>query len=253
MRHLRHVAAIALAVGGALTAGCGPTTTSHPQLDRMIHSLIGSGAQTTAATHLPHAKYTFFTWDDPPGCVQGMELLDAAGTVRAGHAQLAAPELTLVEQRDIPAGDYRVRTFTGAPRCAWMVEEILNRMQSDDAPPPAAPAPRAQAFSAIVSRTSTPIRVPATGLYRVEMSVSAPPGQTCSYKLSLVTSTGDAEVVTPQHAVGGGGSETATSFLFLTAGERTVAGVPACPWEVSVMPLIGPNGGGVHGFAPPYA
>lgn len=249
MRHLRHLVLIALAAAAGLaTAGCGST---HPQLDRVLRTLVGSGARTTAAAHMPHATYTFFNWEDPPQCVQGTELLDSSGKIAAGSANLVPRNTALLVQRELPGGDYRLRTFTTAPRCAWMVEEILNRMQSDETPPSPEPAPHAPDFSASVASTATPIDVPVAGLYRVSVSVEAPEGKACPYSVSLLTAAGDSEFVDAQPGNFTRGSSTV--FLFLTPGPRTVTGTPDCQWDVSVAPLIGPNGGGVRGFAPSTA
>ena len=80
MRRPPAVAAPVVALVGVV-AGCGASVRG-PQLDMVLRTQVGTGAATTAAAHLPHARYTFFAWEDPTLCLAGVALLDADGKVR---------------------------------------------------------------------------------------------------------------------------------------------------------------------------
>jgi hypothetical protein len=260
-------AAVLLGVIGALT-GCGssPPEIHGPQLDIVLRTQMGSGDEVSAPNHFPHARYTFFAFEDPTLCLSGVQLLDSTGSVVGGEtvnrqAELPAMNVpTPLVQRNLPEADYRLRITTEAPRCTWMVQEVLNSMSTQAAPPTAETAPAAPRFAATVDQQTTVMNIPKTGLYSVGWSITIPPNTNCPYVMSLRTSTGDVEAVNrqpPESGVpvspsgpppAGGGSDQGTVFLLLADGARTVSAVTPCPWQLSIAPLIGPNGGGVRGF-----
>jgi hypothetical protein len=273
-RHPRRFAApasVAAAVGMAVMcvlAGCGSASARGgsvrgPQLDIVLRTQVGMGAGMNAPLHFPDARFTFFAFEDPTFCLTGMQLFDSSGSVIGGElferpTFVANVPVPLVQQ-DLPAGDYRLRVSTATSHCAWMVEEILNSMSSHDAPPAAEPAPVAQPTSATVSTQSTPFAISESGLYNVSWSVTSPAGAMCPYKIALRDSSGGMENIDqqpepqppnqpPGPTPGGAGSGEVP--LFLSAGIRTVSAQTVCPWMVSIRPLVGPNGGGVRGFAP---
>lgn len=264
----RTLAAAAVLIGiiGALTGcGSGPPEIHGPQLDMVLRTQTGSGDETSAPNHFPHARYTFFAFEDPTLCLSGVQLLDSHGSVVGGEtfnrqAELPAMNVpTPLVQQNLPEADYRLRITTGAPRCTWMVQEVLNSMSTHAVPPRAEPAPAAPRFAATVDSQTTVVHILKTGLYSVAWSITIPPNTNCPYVISLRTSTGDVEEVDRQPEQGvpassagsppaGGGSQQGMVFLLLADGPRTVNAVTLCPWQLSVAPLIGPNGGGVRGF-----
>jgi hypothetical protein len=265
--------AIALACLGAVLViaqgGCGSSQTRGQQLDIVLRTQTGTGAVTTAAAHFPHARYTFFPWEDPTDCLAGIQLLDADGKVRGGELfgdrSLAVNVPTVLVQHDLPDGDYRLKITTGAPRCSWMVEEVLNSMSSADQAPTAEPAPPApNNATTLSSASSAPLSITTTGLYQVSWAVTLEPGAICPYNLSLKTAAGDTEHIDQKPEPGppgqptdrppggpGGGAFSGQMAVFLAAGKRTVSAGTSCPWRVSVAPLTGPSGGGARGFANP--
>lgn len=269
--HPRTIALAALGVAlGAAQAGCASSQVHGPQLDIVLRTQMGTGAVTTAPEHLPHARYTFFSWEDPTDCLAGIQLLDAEGKVRGGELfsrqAPAANVPTVLVQQDVPDGDYRLRVATAAPRCTWMVEEVLNSMSSQDPPPTAEPAPPAPNDAVTVTSAAPgPISITQPGLYRVGWAVTLRPGAICSYNLNLRTAAGDMEHIDqkpeptgpgqptdqPPGGPGGGAFGGVGMSVFLAAGTRTVSAETPCPWQLSIEPLTGPNGGGVRGFATP--
>jgi hypothetical protein len=265
--------AVALGILGACLAiteaACGSTQTRGPQLDLLLRTQTGTGAVTTAPVHFPHARYTFFPWEDPTDCLAGIQLLDADGKVRGGELfgdrALAANVPTVLVQQDLPDGDYRLKVTTSALRCSWMVEEVLNSMSSSEQPPTAEPAPPAPNDATTVTSASPAfLPITTTGLYVVSWAVTLQPGAICPYDLNLKTAAGDTEHIdqkpeppvpgqpTDQPLGGrGGGSFSGQMGVFLVAGTRTVSAGTSCPWKLSIAPLTGPTGGGARGFASP--
>lgn len=263
-RTVRLLSGIPLSVGLLFaTVSCGSDTHGR-QVDIVLRTEIGSGNETAAPAHFPHARYTFFAFEDPTLCLTGVELLDAAGKVTGGETFDRRTDLPAVNvpvplvQRDLPEGDYGLRITTDAPRCTWMIQEVLNSMSTPGTPPTPEPAPASPHMSALVRNSMTPINIPRAGLYRATWMITAPPSTACPYAISLRTSVGDTELIDQRPEPGittmsagppaGGGSSEGTVVLFLAAGRRTVSAVTPCPWQVSVAPLVGPNGGGVRGF-----
>jgi hypothetical protein len=264
-RAVRFLAAIPLAAQLVFaTASCG-SATHGPQLDIVLRTQMGRGNETAAAAHFPHARYTFFAFEDPTLCLSGVELLDASGHVSGGETfdrQAERPAINVpvpLVQQNLTEGDYRLRITTDAPRCSWMVQEILNSMSTQGTPPTAEPASPSPKMSATVQDPTTAFDIPQAGLYGVSWMVTPPPKTACPYVISLKTSAGDTELIdqnpepgTPTMS-GGSPADYGRSggmiIMFLDAGARTVSALTSCPWQVSVAPLIGPNGGGVRGFA----
>jgi hypothetical protein len=239
----------------------------------VLRTVIGSGTTTTKVAHLPHARYTFFTDEDPANCILGVQLQNAAGRYVAGD-QLdrqprpdVAPEtfnFALV-QTDVPEGDYRVRVSTGTQPCGWRLEEILNSMSSDQAPPQAEKAPPPPAFDATISSANAAqtIDIPTSGLYAVGLSLTRGPGVSyCPVTHGfLINAAGESEAVlggqgptppprptpVPSPKVGLEQGQP----MFLAAGVRTARVDTACSWQLSVKPWLGPTGGGAQGFATP--
>ena len=49
------------------------------KLDINYATTTGVGSTTVASINLPHGRYTFFTYADPPNCLESVALLDHAG------------------------------------------------------------------------------------------------------------------------------------------------------------------------------
>jgi hypothetical protein len=230
------------------------------QLDILLRDVHGSGTSTTQLANFPHARYTFFTDEDPPSCVRLVQLQDQQGNFVAGDQveQQSPPPDVVPEkaypgpvQQDIPDGGYKVHIVAATPRCAWMIEEVLNSMSTEDAPPSPQPAVPAPAWAAHVDSTgpSTVIPVPLSGIYDVSLSGGNQSGMTCVvHKIGFRNGTGDFESIL-QFGPGGGHGIGMEEPMFLVAGARTVAADTTCPWQVSVAPWIGTLGGGTRGFA----
>jgi hypothetical protein len=264
-RAVRFLAAVALTAQLVFaTTSCGSDTRG-PQLDVVLRTQMGRGNETATAAHFPHARYTFFAFEDPTLCLSGVELLDTSGNVaggamfdsRAEHPSNNVP-VPLVQQ-NLREGDYTLRITTDAPRCTWMVQEVLNSMSTQGTPPTAEPASASPQMSATVQNPTTPFYIPQAGLYGVTWAVMAPVNTVCPYVISLKTSAGDTELIdqNPEPGIptmsagppGGGGNSGGMIVMFLDAGTRTVNALTSCRWHVSVAPLVGPDGGGVRGFA----
>ena len=246
------------------SAGSAAGTAASPsvpgaQLDLLLRTVTGSGAQTTSSAHFPHARYTFFAWSDPTSCLDDIELVDAGGGLwggavyDSGDMRTSHPSRSLV-QTDVPDGDYRLRVTVVAPGCSWMLEEVLNSMSTTEPAPSPQPLSTAPDGVPVVTDATTPIPILATGLYSVRWSLTLRNGALCQSSLALRRSTGELEVLSlPATSGGGSGTTGGENEMFLIAGPRTVAGSSTCAWQVSVSPVIGPLGGGTQGFAPPPA
>jgi hypothetical protein len=72
-----------------------------------------------------------------------LALARARWTPRAGEVFGRQPPAenvpTALVQQDLEGGNYRLRVVTAAPRCTWLVEEVLNSMSSNDLAPTAQP------------------------------------------------------------------------------------------------------------------
>lgn len=200
-RTVRRLGGITLSVGLLfVTVSCGSDTQGR-QLDIVLRTQIGSGNETAAPAPFPHARYTFFAFEDPMLCLAGVQLLDTAGKVVGGETFDRRADLPVVNvpvplvQQDLPEGDYGLRITTHAPRCTWMVQEVLNSMSNSGTPPTPEPAPASPDTWALVQNSMTPINIPRAGLYRATWMVTAPPSTACPYTISLRTSMGDTELI----------------------------------------------------------
>lgn len=265
-RHLRVRGIAAVAIGAiAALASCGQTEIHGRQLDLVLRTQFGRGTGTSAPAYFPHARYTFFAFEDPTFCLRGVELLDGHDAVVGGETFDRQSELPAVNvpvplvQKNLPEGKYRLRISTEASGCSWMIQEVLNSMSTQADAPTAAPEPAAPHIAISVDQTMVPIDIPEAGLYEVSWKVTVPPNTTCPYVIALRTQSGGIEQIdqqpepgTPANSVGTptatGGTFGGEIVTFLARGTRTVNAVTACPWQVSVAPLTGPNGGGVQGF-----
>jgi hypothetical protein len=229
------------------------------QLDTPLRDVPGSGTSTTQLSNFPHARYTFFTDEDPPGCVRLVQLQDQQGNFVAGdqvEQQSPPPGVSPQNdypgpvQQDIPDGAYKVHIVASTSRCAWMIEEVLNSMSTQDAPPSPQPAVPAPAWAGHVDSAgpTTVIAVPLTGIYDVSLSTGYPSGMACVvHKIGFRNATGDFESIL-QFGQGGGHAIGQDGPMFLVAGARTVSADTTCPWQISLKPWIGALGGGTRGF-----
>ena len=142
--------ALSLAVVGLLLAvSCGSSTPSvkGQRLDRLVVNEIGKGSATTKAFDLPHARYTVFSYADPPPCVRSVRIVDSQSHVLAddtasrrgvfsGPAAATQSFFPSLVQRELQAGSYRFAIDDVRTPCTWMIQGVLNSMLSDDAPPP---------------------------------------------------------------------------------------------------------------------
>ncbi len=130
-------------------------------------------------------------------------------------------------------------------------------MSDDVAPPQAEKAPQPPAFDATISseNPAKAINVPVTGLYAVGLNFTPRQGATSSCPVShgfLVNSAGQSvAVLGGQHPDDSNARAGLGAPILLAAGERTVRVDTACSWQLEVTPFLGPNGGGVQGFAAP--
>ena len=254
-------------VAGALGSSSAPTTSAtgvaFVRLDTLLRDVPGSGTSTTQLSNFPHARYTFFTDEDPPGCVRLVQLQDQQGTFVAGDQVKqpspppgAAPETDHPGpvQQEIPAGGYRVHIVATTTRCGWLVEEVVNSMPTQDAHPSPPPAVLAPVWDAHVDSTgqAAVIRVPLAGIYDVSVSAGTQTGRPCVlHRIGFRNGVGDFEAVA-EFAPPGGNGVGQDGPMFLVAGARTVSADTTCPWQISVKPWIGALGGGTRGFVTGY-
>jgi hypothetical protein len=260
-------------VVGVIT-GC-PPLGPYKQLDRLITKQTAVGSKTTAGFHLPNGRYTVFVDQDPGpnnpnlpmsplptpgaqsfvpgpsaiGCVSSLELLDDSD--HGFLAQGPATSVPLVQQ-ELPAGTYHlvVRTLTAA--CNWQAQVVLNSLLYAEPAPPAWQAGTAPPAAVVVrSGQSASFHIGQTGLYDPSWTVGGvPPYPTtptslCTYELSIKAA--DGHVV---HLGAGTSNSDQRSGgpLFLGAGDWAAEMKTTCAWQLTIKPLIGPNGGGVMGF-----
>ena len=243
------------------------------QLDLVLRTVIGTGSTTTPLAAFPHARYTFFTQQDPPNCLRGVQVQDADGQFVAGDrvdrvpiANVAGEESAPVVQKDLPEGDCEVRVDTGTARCTWRLEQILNSMSSPAAPPRAEPAPNAPSAYFSVSSpdlapaldtTTSKLPVRVTGIYSMSWTVyPRVPGRSCAtVPFSLRNSAGDLEYqgVASGNPASPSAEGTVIGPLFLALGDHPLAiTIQAdCAFRATLLPWVGPLGGGSQGFAPP--
>jgi hypothetical protein len=232
------------------------------QLDTLLRDVPGRGTSTTQLSNFPHARYTFFTDEDPPGCVRLVQLQDQQGNFVAGDQVEqpspppgAAPETNHPGpvQQEIPASGYRVHVVATTARCRWMVEEVVNSVPAEDAHPSPPPAVLAPAWAAHIDSTgpTTVIRVPLAGIYDVSLSAGTQTGKCVLHEIGFRNGAGDFEAVV-EFAPPGGKGVGQDGPMFLVAGARTVSADTTCPWQISVKPWIGALGGGTRGFVTGY-
>jgi hypothetical protein len=243
------------------------------QLDLVLRTVSGTGSATTPLAPFPHARYTFFTQQDPPNCLRGVQVQDADGHFVAGdrvdrvpQANVTGQDSVPLVQKDLPEGDYRVRIDTGTARCTWRVEQVLNSMSSPAAPPRAEPAPKAPSayFSAsspdlapALDTTTSKLPVRVTGIYRMGWTVyPRVPGRSCAtVHFSLRNGAGDLEYqgVASGNPASPSAEGTVIGPLFLASGDHplTITIQADCAFSATLLPWVGPLGGGSQGFAPP--
>lgn len=244
------------------------------KLDINYATTTGVGSTTVASINLPHGRYTFFTYADPPNCLESVALLDHAGKAISddatqriatvptdlppGAPSIAANSLgmqmvpTFVQQ-ELQSGSYGLKVTARTPGCAWGIEQILNYMLSNEAPLRPVNPPSAPNVNVSLGNSSSDLHfaIPVTGFYEVRWSVTP-----CDrYSADLVRSgggtahleDGTAATVQPGSVIG---PQSSDSFAFMAAGDWTAQVATRCFWQLQVTPLRGPRGGGSQGFAP---
>jgi hypothetical protein len=244
------------------------------KLDINYATTTGVGSTLGAALSLPHGRYTFFTYADPPNCLQSVALLDHGekpvaddGSLRIGMVPASLPpgvptttanSLTMqmvptLVQKELQSGSYRIKVTTRSSGCAWEVEQILNYILSSEAPPPAAVPPSAPDVNVSLNNSSTDLhfRIPTAGLYEVRWSVTP-----CDrYSGEIIRSDGGTDHLgdgTAAAAPPGSllGPQSSDTPAFLGAGDWTTGMATRCFWQLQVSPVRGSLGGGTQGFGP---
>lgn len=264
----RWIACCALA--GAL--GACQDSVKGQQLDVNYATVTGVGSMSADALDLPHGRYTFFTYADPPNCLQSVALLDHAGkpaaddtsqriaTVPAsfppGVPTITANSLgmqmvpTFVQQ-ELASGSYRLKVTARSSGCAWEVEQILNYILSNETPPKPTVAPSAPALDVRlgVINPDRHFHIDAAGIYKIDWAVT-PCDQ---YSVDLVrsgggtTRLGDFQSM-PAPAGGVVGPQGSGGPIFLGAGDWTAQVSTRCFWQINIAPWRGSTGGGGQGF-----
>ena len=234
------------------------------QLDVNYATTTVVGSATGSSLKLPHGRYTFFSYADPPGCVKSVALLDERGKAvvddgsqrAAGMGQPSSVISQMVPsavQQELSSGSYRLKVTTNGPSCAWEVEQILNYVLSNEAPlKPLMPA-KAPTVNVSLGNSSADLhfQIPVAGIYHVNWLVTP-----CDrYSGDLVRSGGGSEhlgdgvgaAVPPGTVIGPQGQDGPT---FLGAGDWTAKVATRCFWQIQVSPWVGSRGGGTQGFAP---
>ncbi|TME46344.1 MAG: hypothetical protein E6I56_07335 [Chloroflexi bacterium] len=243
------------------------------QLDINYATTSGIGSTTGASVTLPHGRYTFFTYADPPNCLQSVALLDHQGkpvgddatqrvaTVPAsfpsGFPTTTANSLSMqmvptFVQQELQSGVYRLKVSAGSVGCAWEVEQILNSVLSNETPPKPIVPPSAPDVNVFLDNSSADLhfRIPTAGMYEVRWSVTP----CAKYSGDLIRSNGGtvhlgdgtAAAMPPGSFVG---PQTSDTPAFLGAGDWTAHMATMCFWQLQVTPQRGPNGGGTQGFS----
>jgi hypothetical protein len=247
----------------AISSACQQSVQGH-KLDTNYATTNGAGSVTGAAINLPHGRYTFFSFADPPTCVKSVSLLNKDEASVADDASQRAAMLnpppgvaagsqqmmpTMV-QHELPSGAYRLKVKTGSAGCAWRVEQILNYILSDEAPPKAAVPPSAPALDVTLGNSSKDLQfnVAVAGIYHVRWSVTP-----CDRYSGDLVRNGSVEhlgdgagmAVAPGSFVG---PQTSDAPMFLGAGDWTARVTTRCFWQIQVAPWRGSTGGGGQGF-----
>jgi hypothetical protein len=255
----RAIACLALAV---MLGACQDSVRGQ-QLDVNYITTTGVGSITATPLALPHGRYTFFSYADPPDCVKSIALLDQHGNSvvdDASHRGAAGPPGAVISQmvptmvqQELSSGSYRLKITATASSCAWDVEQILNYMLSNEAPlkplvPTKAPGVDVSLGNSSADRS---FQIPVAGIYHVKWFVTP-----CDrYSGDLVRTGGGSEhlgdgvaaAVPPGGFVGPLGQDGPT---FLGAGDWTAKVTTKCFWQIQVSPWIGSLGGGTQGFGP---
>lgn len=260
-------------VVGVIT-GC-PPLGPYKQLDQLLTKQTGVGSTTTPVFHLPDGRYTVFVDQDPgpnnsnlpaypgptpgaqsfvpgpppTGCIRSLEFVDDSN--HGILAQAPATSVPLVQQ-ELPAGRYHlvVRTLTSA--CNWQAQVVLNSLLYAEPAPPAWQSRTPPPASIVVRSGQSPsFHITQTGLYDPSWTVGgvppypSTPTSLCTYGLGLRAA--DGHIV--QLGMGTSTSDQRSGGpLFLGTGDWTVEMKTSCAWQLTIKPLIGPNGGGVTGF-----
>jgi hypothetical protein len=247
-----------------LLAGCQQSVKGQ-QLDIQYATSVGTGSMVGKVLQLPHGRYTMFSSADPPACVKSVALLDGKGNVvldDAGErrAILGGPpvvgagnEGTIPSfvQQELRAGKYQLRVTANGSSCAWQVQQILNYILDDTAPPkPAAPrpAPSVQVSLGIAS-SDYHFRIPVAGTYDVRWTVTpCGPYSGDLLRNGNVEHLGDGAAASapPGAIIGPQGSD---APMFLGAGDWTASVKTRCFWHIDIAPWKGSLGGGTQGFA----
>lgn len=241
------------------------------QLDINYAMTTGGGSTSVDPLNLPHGRYTFFSYADPPDCLKSVALIDHAGIVVADDvtartAALAAlPGTTLpppnsvsnavvptMVQQELKSGRYQLKVTARTPSCAWQVQQILNYVLSDEPALSPVAAPSASNVDVVLGNSSTGLhfQIPTTGLYQVQWSVTP-----CDrYSADLIRSDGGTQHLGDGAAVGAPpgtviGPQSSDSFAFLAAGDWTARVATKCYWRLEIRPQVGSMGGGTQGFA----
>lgn len=243
------------------------------KLDINYATTSGVGSMTGASVSLPHGRYTFFTYADPPNCLQSVALLDHAGKPVVDDASqriatvptafppgvpataansLAMQMVPTFVQQELQSGSYRLIVSAGSSGCAWEVQQILNYVLSAETPPRPIVPPSAPNVSVFLNNSSADLhfRIPIAGMYEVRWSVT-PCGR---YSGDLIRSDGGTDHLgdgTPAALPPGAyiGPQTSDTPAFLGAGDWTAHVATSCFWQLQITPWRGSTGGGAQGFS----
>jgi hypothetical protein len=243
------------------------------QLDINYATTTGVGSITGTAVKLPLGRYTFFTYADPPNCLQSVALLDHAGKPAADDASQriatvpasfppGVPTITANSlgmqmvptfvQQELGSGSYRLKITARSSGCAWEVEQILNYMLGNEAPPKPIvppPAPILDVRLGVIS-PDRHFHVDAPGIYKLDWTVT-PCDQ---YSVDLARTGGGAIRLGDGQSMpappGGGiiGPQGSGGPIFLGAGDWTAQVSTRCFWQLTIAPWRGSTGGGGQGF-----
>jgi len=255
--------AIACCALTGMLSGCQDSVRGQ-QLDINYATTTAVGSMTASSLKLPHGRYTFFSYSDPPECVKSIALLDQQGTavVDDGSARatgmgppgsVSSQMVPSMVQEELSSGSYRLKVTTNGASCAWQVEQILNYLLSNEAPLKPMLPTKAPTVDVRLGNASTDLnfQIPVAGIYHVKWLATP-----CDrYSGDLFRSGGGTEHLgdgvaapgPPGTLVGPQGQEMPT---FLGAGEWTAKVVTRCFWQIEVTPWVGSLGGGTQGFAP---
>jgi hypothetical protein len=252
------------AIAGCALAGCLSAcqdAVRGQQLDINYATSTGVGSMTISALGLPHGRYTFFSYSDPPSCVKGVALLDKDGTAvvddGSHRAQGGPPDsinsqmVPTTVQQELSSGSYRLKISTTAPGCAWQVEQVLNYVLSNESPLKPLIPTKAPAVDVSLGNLSTDLhfQIPVAGIYHVNWMVTP-----CDrYSGDLIRAGGGTEHLGDGVAVaappgGSFGPMGQDGPTFLGAGDWTAKVATKCFWQIQVSPWIGSRGGGTQGF-----